>query len=184
LLKARLSTPVYHSSCSGLPIRAGEDLKIYKLLYLDIGLLVSAQGLDFPSLTNLSDRNLLNEGPLAEQFIGQHLLSQKSERELSYWLREGKLGNAEVDFVISKGLSIIPIEVKGGKSGTLKSLHQFVYQKQAKVALRFDVNLHSRQAIQYSISSPDSKNLSVNYELYSLPLYLVSKIDQVLEEAL
>ncbi len=46
--------------------------------------------------------------------------------ELYYWVRETKSSSAEIDYVISNGSDIIPIEVKAGKTGRLKSLHQFI----------------------------------------------------------
>ena len=63
-----------------------------------------------------------------------------AEISLNNWLREGKSANAEVDYVISQGNLILPIEVKAGKSGSLKSLQQFVFQKNAGLAARFDLN--------------------------------------------
>ena len=62
---------------------------------------------------------MLNEGILAEQFIGQHLLYRNhgiDKPYLYYWLREGKKHNAEVDFVITAGKHIVPVEVKSGKT--------------------------------------------------------------------
>jgi predicted AAA+ superfamily ATPase len=58
---------------------------------------------------------LVNEGAIAEQFIGQHLLellAASPNRELTCWLREGRSANAEVDFVVAFEGRIIPLEVK------------------------------------------------------------------------
>ena len=66
---------------------------------------------------------------MAEQFIGQHLpsiLAASPNRELTYRIREGRSSNAEVDYVIALNGNIVPIEVKPGATGSLKSLHQFV----------------------------------------------------------
>ncbi|MBF0316450.1 MAG: DUF4143 domain-containing protein [Oligoflexia bacterium] len=63
---------------------------------------------------------------IAEQFIGQHLLywgHPFMEPKLCYWLREGKRNNAEIDYLIENKGQIVAIEVKTGKSGTLRSLH-------------------------------------------------------------
>ena len=83
-------------------------------------------GLDWLALKDLDDRRLVNEGALAEQFVGQHLLYLEEGREtprLNYWLREGKSANAEVDYAIARGARIVPVEVKAGTSGILRSLH-------------------------------------------------------------
>jgi hypothetical protein len=65
--------PTYHSSCSGVPIKSRINEKIYKLYFLDIGLLNYLDGLEWSHISALNERTLLNEGVLAEQFITQHL---------------------------------------------------------------------------------------------------------------
>lgn len=169
---ARVITKVTHSTCSGLPIKAGEQKSIYKLLYLDTGLLLRALGLDLSKLGSWTQDQLVNKGEIAEHFIGQHLIAQASannDRTLNYWLREGKSNNAEVDYVIANNGRVLPIEVKAGKSGTLRSLHQFALKNKSNCALRFDLNLPSLQSISHKEN---------NYKLYSLPLYLVEMLDK------
>jgi hypothetical protein len=51
------------------------------------------------------------------------------------WLREGRANNAEVDFVLSFDGQIVPIEIKSGATGSLKSLHQFVGEKNVPLYL-------------------------------------------------
>jgi len=86
-------------------------------------------------------------------------------------LREGRKGNAEVDYVMQLGNQILPIEVKAGKSGSLKSLFQFASRRDIKKAVRFDLNPPSRQIVQHAASSVGSDRVS--FELISLPLYMV-----------
>ena len=129
-------------------------------------------------MPKVSDDRLVNEGPLAEQFIGQHLVDHirnKTGNELNYWLREGKQTNAEIDFVIALNGTIIPIEVKAGKAGSLKSLHQFMFEKKLKTAIRFDCNTPLKQKISTKIQTKQGQ-MQVEYELVSLPLYLVESI--------
>ena len=67
---------------------------------------------------------------MAEQFIGQHLaFLDPGKPSLHYWLREGKSENAEVDYVVAQNGKILPIEVKAGAAGSLKSIHQFCHEK-------------------------------------------------------
>lgn len=184
LCLARILTKVRHSNCNGTPLLAECDEKIYKLLFLDVGLANSILGLDWSSISNLDDERLVNEGAIAEQFVGQHLLDlsmNTSNRNLHYWLREGKESNAEVDFVCSFHGKIVPIEVKSGSSGSLKSLHQFVGEKKVPLAIRLDTNLPSMQRVQTSIRI-GAETKKVSYDLISLPLYLVEKIPAVIEE--
>ncbi len=75
-------------------------------------------------------QNLLDiyRGSMAEQFVGQHLLyrQQSYKRpELYYWNREKKSSQAEVDYLISCAGKVVPVEVKAGSSGRLRSLHSF-----------------------------------------------------------
>ena len=111
---------------------------------------------------------------LAEQFIGQHLLYMKPYYEpphLYYWRREMKSSQAEIDYVISYRQKIIPIEVKAGKTGTLKSLHLFMAEKNALLGVRFSSQLPSL------VSDSQGKTL------LSLPLYMVGQLTRLLSES-
>lgn len=186
LIKARLLLPAYHSHCAGIPIRSGINDKFYKLFFLDVGLLNYLYGLEWSQISALDERSLLNEGVLAEQFIAQHLAYRFNGLEppdLFYWLREGKSANAEIDFVTSVGRTIIPIEVKAGKSGSIKSLQQFVIEKESVLTCRFDLNLPSLQDLSYQ-SRQKKQIQKVKYKLVSLPLYLVEVLHNILAEML
>ena len=181
LAKARVIAPVFHSPCSGVPLHADIDWKTYKLLFLDIGLMNRLCGLDWLALKDLDDRQLVNEGALAEQFVGQHLLYLQEGWEtprLNYWLREGKSANAEVDYAIARGAWIVPVEVKAGTSGTLRSLHQFALAKGTGLAVRFDLNPPTLQSIRHQVSGTRQ---SVEMTLLSLPLYLVGQLGRLLD---
>ncbi len=69
---------------------------------------------------------------LAEQFIGQELLAGIQPHispQLFYWSREEKNSNAEIDYIFQHKNNIYPIEVKSGKTGTLKSLQLYLIKK-------------------------------------------------------
>jgi len=108
----------------------------------------------------------------------QELLADKPNRELNYWLREGRLSNAELDFVVGLGGKIIPIEVKSGATGTLKSLHQFMGTKQAPLPISFDTKLPTVQQIDTVIQLKKERT-QVKYPLISLPLYLVERLEDI-----
>ena len=82
--------------------------------------------------------------------------------------------------MISHGNLVIPVEVKAGKSGSLKSLQQIVLHKHLNVAMRFDVNPPSLQDVQHVTSGPDG-NQTVVFTLFSLPLYLVEECLRLIE---
>ena len=182
LTKARICHQVFHSSCTGLPLHADIDENTYKLIFLDIGLANHVCGLDWLAISSMIDQTLVNEGGLAEQFIGQHLIDGNHGLDpprLQYWLREKKTTNAEVDYVISHGNWIVPVEVKAGKSGTLKSIHHFIHKKNSAIAIRFDLNPPSEQEMTCLVTTGISSE-SVSFLLISLPLYAVESLSGVI----
>ena len=181
LVKACVCHQVFHSHCSGVPLMAEIDANVYKLLFMDVGLATWLTGLDWIALQALDGGSLVNEGKLAEQFVGQHLLDPLEPSRWTYWLRESKSANAEVDYVTASGNKIIPIEVKSGKSGTLKSLQQFVLNKQADLCVRFDLNPPSFGKINH-LARVKGGSLPVSYTLLSLPLYMVEELHRILKE--
>ena len=89
---------------------------------LDVGLFGSltsgSRSLEYSKTALLS----VFQGAMAEQFVGQEILAV-TNNDLYYWSREAKSSNAETDYLIEKKGKIIPVEVKSGKGGSLKSLH-------------------------------------------------------------
>jgi len=85
-------------------------------------------------LSKLDDIQLVNEGAIASSSSASIYknCSRKTLTELTYWLREGRASNAEVDFVMAFESQIVPIEVKAGGRGSLRSLHQFVGEKHVR----------------------------------------------------
>jgi predicted AAA+ superfamily ATPase len=104
-----------------------------------------------------------------------------SEPELFYWQRNEKSNLAEVDYVVQIGQKIIPIEVKAGTSGKLKSLHQFILSHDTPIAIKVDSNLPSQKEVKHSVKTlKGSKEIS--FKLISLPLYLTTQLDRILAQ--
>ncbi len=182
LCMARVLSKVTHSHCNGLPLQADFDPRSYKLLFMDVGLMNAVSGLSWSAIEGTNEGRLVNEGAMAEQFVGQHLealLADSPNRGLSYWLREGRSASAEVDYVAAFDGRIVPIEVKAGASGSLKSLHQFAAEKATEVAVRFDASPPSIQTIRTRVQRGRSQ-VDVAYRLISLPMYLVERLPAVL----
>lgn len=175
LVRAGILIKVIHSDASGLPLGGQEHPTIYKPYFLDVGLVITSWNTDDIQLTSFIDGKFFDEGALSEQFCAQTLLSHgKSSfnRSLYYWLREGKSTNAEVDFLITLQNTLIPVEIKSGTSGKLRSLHQFVAQKSVPHGLRLDSNRPSIQRIETEVMTGTGKN-KVEYTLFNMPLYLL-----------
>ena len=181
LVKARVCHQVFHSHCSGVPLMADINENVYKLLFMDVGMAAYLTGLDWIALQGLDGQALVNEGKLAEQFVGQQLINPFEPPRLTYWLREAKSANAEVDFVTASGNQVIPIEVKAGKSGALKSVQQFVLNKNAALCVRFDLNPPDIGKFTHS-ARVDYGSVPVSFTLLSLPLYLVEELPRILDE--
>lgn len=170
---ARIIHRVPHSAGNGVPLAAEAKEKDFKPLFMDIGLVSTSLGLSLPRLEMVNDLLLVNNGALAEQFVGQHLLYDRPGYEkprLYYWNREEKGASAEIDYLICHGDKVVPVEVKAGKTGTLKSLRIFMAEKHSAVAVRFN-------------ALPPSSVLQEGYQLLSLPLYLVGQTRRLLDEA-
>ncbi len=173
LSRAQVCQKVEASHCSGLPLSAESSETVYKLIFMDVGIVNYLCGARWNDLSEATGQALVNEGPLAEQFIGQHLAYMgKTRPELHYWLREGRANNAEVDYVIAQGSSIVPIEVKAGVGGSLKSLQQFMLEKGSSQAIRFDLNPPSKTRVHAKARRGDFVE-PVQFDLISLPLYAV-----------
>ena len=181
LVKARVCHQVFHNHCSGVPLLADINENVYKMLFMDVGMAAYLTGLDWIAQQALDKNALVNEGKLAEQFVGQHLLSSFEPPRLIYWLREAKSANAEVDFVTASGNQVTPIEVKAGKSGSLKSLQQFALTKKAALCVRFDLNPPDIGQITNAARMARG-SVPVTYTLLSLPLYLVEELPRILDE--
>ncbi len=125
LEKARVVNRVPAANPSGLPLGASSSPRRFKALMVDIGLMQHLRGI--PLDLEYSRANLLNihEGDMAEQFVGQEMLSAQGSG-LFYWARQAKSSAAEVDYLAVIDGAIIPVEVKSGPSGRLRSMHRLL----------------------------------------------------------
>lgn len=180
LALARVAYCVYHTAANGVPLGVEINEKIFKVLFLDVGLASTRLGLSVLDLQDDQEIFLINSGAIAEQFVGQQLLYMKppyETPELYYWVREKKSSLAEVDYVISKNQRVIPIEVKAGKSGVLKSLHSFVDQKSCQLAVRLNACFPENKYKRHELTTGGK----VEYNLLSLPLYFVNQLYRFIE---
>ncbi len=167
LVKAHIIHKVISASGSGLPLAAHCNEKFFKILFLDVGLLQSAMGISRE--TYLSENLLaVYKGLVAEQFVGQQLLALGKhyiEPELYYWQREVRGSAAEVDYLWQKGENILPVEVKAGKTGTLKSLRVYLSEKNVPFGIRFSL---------HPLSYADS--------VLSIPLYAIEAMTGLIKQ--
>ena len=162
LVKAGLVLKTRHTSANGIPLGAEIDENTFKALIADTGLHQRLLGLDLKELVSLNDVSFANKGSLAEVYAALQIASHTSMRhrpELYYWHREALNATAEVDFVLQHGDRILPVEVKSGVRGSMKSLRLFMAEKHIDTGVR--VSLENFAAL------PDVR---------ILPLYAIHRI--------
>ena len=162
LVKAGVLHPVYHSSAQGVPLGAEADLDKFKVIFLDIGLVQTLLGLDLKEWFLDPLQAFVNQGNIVESFVGQEILAYShafQKKSLYYWQRELRTSQAEIDYLIQQKNNIIPIEVKSGTTGSLKSLTEYV-------------NSHPKTAYSLRFSA---HNYSEYQNLRSYPLYAIAK---------
>jgi len=167
LEKAGVIFKVKHTDGNGLPLEAQAKENIFKTIFLDIGLMQNICGLNSNILLNSNEDFIkVNEGAIAEQFVAQELLSYQdcyTQPSLYYWVREAKNSSAEVDYVIPCCSKAIPIEVKSGKTGTLRSMH--LYLKKANLSVGVKISL-----LPFDYTLP----------VISIPFYAIKKIPELI----
>ncbi|OGT32854.1 MAG: AAA family ATPase [Gammaproteobacteria bacterium RIFCSPHIGHO2_02_FULL_39_13] len=181
LCKARICYKIQVTHANGLPLLAEVNKKYYKVGLVDTGLASSLLGLRLGHLESVYDLNLVNEGAISEQVIAQLLRCIEPdyvEPHHFYWCRAEKNSNAEIDFVMQHHHDIIPIEVKSGKTGSLKSLQQFMYLKKRKRAVRINADIPNTMSVDLKTPA----GASVVYQLLSIPFYLTEELHRLLDE--
>jgi predicted AAA+ superfamily ATPase len=128
LEKAMLVTLVHSSSAAGLPLGGNINKSTFKVCMVDIGLMQFLCGIPPGEIIQAKDLLATYKGSLCEQFIGQELNAAggSQNRQLFYWSRAEKSSSAEVDYLLVRNGTIIPLEIKNGPAGKLKSLHLYM----------------------------------------------------------
>lgn len=121
---AHIARKVKSVSSPGIPLEVYSSGKKFKNLFLDIGLMNRIMGIDYNKMLNHKNLLAIYRGQLAEQFVGQEIVSV-TKKQLYYWARDSKNSNAEIDYLLLSDGKLIPIEVKDGPSGKLRSLHLY-----------------------------------------------------------
>jgi predicted AAA+ superfamily ATPase len=139
LVKAGLAHRVVHTHARGIPLGAQVDEKKFKVILFDIGIHQRLLGLDVPSYLTATDLELVHKGSLAEVLTGLELTGNHpahTRPALYYWHREARGSNAEIDYVIQQGATIMPVEVKAGTKGQMQSLYRFIDERGLKKGIR------------------------------------------------
>lgn len=146
LIKAGVLVPVTHSSGNGLPLGDESDESIRKILLLDTGLMLRLLNMTMGDTSAITAQiltataaDLVNKGPMAEMLAGLellHYLTPNLHHDLYYWVRQAKNSTAEIDYLLSRDMKVLPFEVKAGVQGGMKSLWDFMREKKLDQAVR------------------------------------------------
>jgi predicted AAA+ superfamily ATPase len=154
---------VKRTSGNGLPLESHVADRYFKVIFLDIGLMHAIMGIRNELILGENLTNIY-KGALAEQFVGQELMAYREPYHkdgLYYWTREEKNSNAEIDYLIQKNGQIIPIEVKSGPTGRMKSMMLYKNAYHPELAVKISQAMYN-----------DEK------DILELPLYAIEYLIQ------
>lgn len=169
---ARIIQLIYPTTVLEPPI-ISDYKKSPKLQFLDTGLIINALQLQSEML-GINDLSNLFKGSIIPHIIVQEIMSlnEITYKKPNFWVREKKQASSEVDLVYQYKNLVIPIEIKSGKTGTLKSLHQFVNRSNHPYAVRIFAGEFHIETTKTPEGTP--------YLLMNLPYYLGTKIPEYL----
>lgn len=173
LERAMLLYLCYPTTAQSAPLMP--DLKKKpRLQFVDTGLLNYAAGLQAQYFSN-KDIHSFYHGILAEHIVAQEMMTADSLvlKKPLFWVREAKQSNAEVDALIQFREFAIPVEVKAGKTGTLRSLHTFIDSAPHDMAVR----LYSGPLEVTTQKTPKG----TAYRLLNMPYFLAAKVPEYIE---
>lgn len=151
LVLANIVSRIYRLDSMRKPLENNKDIDSFKIYLSDTGLLCAQEKITLDDI--LHDNQDLNnfKGGLTENYVNSQL--QISGFCPYYYEEEGK---AEIDFIIDRNGTIIPIEVKSSEHTVSKSLNYYMNK------------FSSTRGIRIS-----TKNFGKEGNLESIPLYAV-----------
>ena len=149
-------------NAAGIPLRAYEDLRAFKLFILDVGLLGCMAGLRQQTLLEGNALFVEFKGALTEQYVCQQL---KTRKDLDIFYYTNDRGSCEVDFVVDIDGQIVPVEVKAEINLRSKSLKTYREKFSPEISVRASMADYKKED-----------------RLINLPLYMIGQIESVMEK--
>ena len=144
---------------AGIPLRAYEDLRAFKLFIIDVGLLGCMAGLQPSTLLDGNALFVEFKGALTEQYVCQQL---KTVENLDVYYYTNDRSSCEVDFVVDTGGQIIPVEVKAEVNLRAKSLKSYQEKFKPEISVRASMADYKKEGW-----------------LTNLPLYMIDQIKNI-----
>lgn len=183
LMKAGIIIPVTHSKANGLPLEDESDKKTRKMLFFDTGLMLRLLDMTMGDITEITTQiltataaDLVNKGAMAEMLGGLEYLrylSPNIRHEQYYWAREERNSLAEVDYLLTLQSKIVPMEVKAGVQGGMKSLWKFMHDKNLSQAVRCSLENFG------SFDFINEKETKAVRHVTICPLYAISQLQRL-----
>ncbi len=147
-----------------------------KLHVLDTGLVNHAVGLASEYI-GLDDLSSVYRGRIAEHVVAQELQGAELDRsvDVRFWTSEKATSTAEVDFVVPVDTRLVPVEVKSGKAGRLRSLHVFMEKVEHDLAIR----LYRGPIRTDTVETSGGKR----FRLLNLPYFLAARLPAYIARA-
>ena len=180
LTQAGILIPVTHSDANGLPLGSEANTSYRKYLLLDTGLTLRLLHMSLGDISDVTTHiltatvsDLVNKGAMAELVAGLEMVHYQTpnlRHELYYWVRLSKNALAEIDYLLPHRLHVLPIEVKAGTQGGMKSLWSFMRDKHLTEAVR--CSLENFGAFDYTDKEDNDTVRHINI----CPLYALSSL--------
>lgn len=164
----------------GLPLGAESNLKFQKYIYLDSGLLLRMLDLELGGAGPLTQQiltdtasQLVDKGSLTEMVAGWEIVKYSSpltQTDLYWWENLDRGTSSEVDYLLSRNLRVLPMEIKSGVSGKMKSLHLFMKNKHLDDAVRCSLENFGELAV------PGGEEDQTRRTIRIIPLYAISNL--------
>ncbi len=129
-------------NAAGIPLKAYEDLKAFKLFIVDVGLLSCMVGLRQSTLIEGNDLFIEFKGALTEQYVCQQL---KTIEDLGVYYYTNDRGTCEIDFVVDTGEKIVPVEVKAETNLKAKSLKTYREKYNPELSIRTSMSDYKKE---------------------------------------
>ncbi|NQT58637.1 MAG: ATP-binding protein [Bacteroidetes bacterium] len=168
LEKAMLCRVLYPQTSTELPVMKNIHKKP-RLHLLDTGLCCHLMGIQ-KELISIQDLSNTSRGSIAEHIVGQELIATSFTEldNLNFWVREKSQSSAEIDYIFPHENHLIPVEVKSGSTGTLKSLFQYMDMADCDIAVR----LYGGKFSETELVTRNGKN----FKLINIPYFHAAKI--------
>lgn len=143
LVESKTVLIAYHANDPNVGLANNKDPNLFKLFVADVGLFTTLVFLDKDFTENtiyeklLSDKSNVNLGYLYENVIAQMLAANGNQLYYHTFLNPASGHNYEVDFLLSRGNKICPIEVKSSSHRAHASLDVFCEKYSNRVGNRY-----------------------------------------------